>query len=359
MDPKTSAQLEKARAYYNSLHLVEAYNIFRRFFDRLPFKPEKEHADCIAMFARTLVELGKERELVFYLGELERLQEKLATPSVSYQLAVVYCYLPEPRWDALKKLLDEIIRDPHAREYHAKAKMLLAVYYDRTSNDVGMCRRLIDSIEGPLDENDALLVQVWKAKVLRDEKKFGPAEVLLNSLLAKVDATTQWHFTVSARVILGNLYVRTGRMEEATAILRGLKSSFGVRHFKSVNAQFQFLEEEIERHSTLGTIKVVAGEKESTCTYAEKTLFLKEDSPSERLLLLLLKKKFLTKSNIVKSLYNRQYSSAQDDKLIYYHIHSLRKRLRTVGLPGEAILSESEGYRFVPEVEVLGETSDV
>ena len=86
-------------------------------------------------------------------------------------------------------------------------------------------------------------------------------------------------------------------------------------------------------------------------------MVLTGNTAMEKLLLLLLKKKFVNKENIVKRIYARNYDSERDDKLIYYQIHSLRKRLSEIGLPSEAIRSKGNGYRLVPAVEMLGESS--
>ena len=65
----------------------------------------------------------------------------------------------------------------------------------------------------------------------------------------------------------------------------------------------------------------------------------------------MIKKRVLDKAGIVRQLYDREYNGVEDDRLIYYHIHALRKRLRTIGIPGDAIATDEEGYRFVPMVE--------
>jgi DNA-binding response OmpR family regulator len=95
-----------------------------------------------------------------------------------------------------------------------------------------------------------------------------------------------------------------------------------------------------------------AGET-TTLTYEKRELSLKYDSSAATLLELLVRKGFLEKGLIVKGIYGRDYESERDDKLVYYHIHSLRKRLETIGLPPDAIRSEGDGYRFVPEVETV------
>ena len=83
MTPKQTLLLEEAREHFYAWRMLEAYNIFRRFFDRLPFSPEKEHAEYIGPFVRVLFELGKEFELKFYLAELEKLYQKQKHPHIA------------------------------------------------------------------------------------------------------------------------------------------------------------------------------------------------------------------------------------------------------------------------------------
>lgn len=162
--------LSQAKGHFYSLRLNEAYTLFRRFFDRLPFNPEQSHAEYIGMFARVLAELGKTSELKFYMGELERWYAKSPDPAIAYQLGVVYSYLPEPRIEAARRLFERLMRDPNAQSYRLKARMMLADYYD-VKNDIAACRQLIFGVE--LDAIDdfilRLMYRVWRAKILRDE----------------------------------------------------------------------------------------------------------------------------------------------------------------------------------------------
>ena len=59
METKIQKELEKAKEYFYQLKLAEAYSILRRYFDRLPFKPEPQHGEYMGMFIRVLSELGK------------------------------------------------------------------------------------------------------------------------------------------------------------------------------------------------------------------------------------------------------------------------------------------------------------
>lgn len=353
MDSRHKNNLEQARAYFYSLRLVEAYNILRRYFDRLPFQPEAEHAEYIGMFARVLSELGKEYDLNFYLGELERLNEKLNSPAIIYQLAVVYSYLAEPRYEASKRMLESLLRNPGAKSYHAKARMMLADYYDRVHKDTGTCRQLIDSIGEVEDPTVMILVRIWQAKILRDEKKYDEAEKQLEALLSTLTPKANWYAYFSAKVILANLYVKQNKMERANVIVAEVRKLFEGRHFRSVIEQLTTLENLLKENREVESLRFTEMPNgDTTLTYHRRSLLLGQKTPADRLLLLLAKHGFLEKGLIVKNLYSRTYDAGRDDKLIYYHIHSIRKRLKTLGLPSDVIANEGEGYRLVPKIEL-------
>ena len=183
MDSKTLHNLEQAKAYTYALRMVDAYNIFRRYYDRLPFQPEREHAEYIGLFARVLAELGKEYELNFYVTALEKLNDSLNDFGVKYQLGVIYRYLAIPRPEASRKVLEEILKDPNGKDFHARAKVMLADYYDTYKDDVGACRRLIFSIEPQADTTLQVYVDIWKAMIIRNEGNLVEAERMLLAML--------------------------------------------------------------------------------------------------------------------------------------------------------------------------------
>jgi tetratricopeptide (TPR) repeat protein len=355
METKIHKQLDEARGHFYSWRMVEAYNIFRRFFDRLPFRLEKEHAENISMFVRVLGELGKINELKFYVGELERHYEKSKDPVITYALAVVYSNSSVQRPESARKLLDELVRNPAAQEYHARAKLFLANYYDRHKDDTAACRTIIDSIGDVTEPSVKVLVDIWRAKLLREEKKYAESEALLNLLFSQINSQKDWYPYFSAKVVLAILFLKQKRLEEASATIDEVRKKFEGRHFKTIQIQLDALQRQIEEESRLGIVRFVPGDNDSTFHYSNRSLKLKKKSTAEKLLSLLVRKKFLDKGVIVRNLYNRQYEATRDDKLVYYHIHSLRKRLLELGLPSDAIRSEGEGYRFVPEVETVGE----
>jgi len=351
MELKTRTQLEEAKAYFYAWRLVEAYNIFRRFFDRLPFKPEKEHAEYIGMFVRTLVELGKEYELKFYVTELERWHDKVRMPEVAYSLAMTYRFLDPPKWEASHALFESVAKDPSAKSLHGKAKMMLANYYS-VKGDLAACHAIIHSIQTE-DPSLLALVDIWKAYVARMEGRFEQSRALLETLLETLSPQKDWYAFFSAKVILSLTLLDLKKTAEVRATILEIKNLFAGRHFKSVQHQLKELEEMLQKEETLGSVYFTPGLNESRFSYRDKTLAIKNKDPRDRLLVLLLKKRFLEKSMIVKALYQRPYQGEVDDKLIYYHIHALRKRLKTIGLSGEAICNEGSGYRWVPDVEIL------
>jgi len=355
MDSKLHNQLEEAKVHFRSWRLLESYHILRRYFDRLPFQPEKEHAEYIGIFVRVLLELGKEFELKFYMKELERHYEISKRPEIGYPLGMIFCFISEPRLETARGIFERIVRDPEAKGFHAKAKMMLAHYYETTKADVSTLRMIIDSIQPPEDADLRVMVEIWKAKILREEKRFEEAEAAYQVLLQKLNPQTSWYNYTTTCLQLAYLHLKRGEKNQAETMLKEIRSLFEGRPFKLTLNLLAGLEQLLNQNATLGTIYFEARLDHSLITYANRSLVLKRDSPLEKLLLLMSKKKHVDKTHMVKAIYQRGYVAEQDDKLIYYHIHSLRKRLRDLGVPAEAIEIEASGYRLVPNLEQIGE----
>ena len=353
MDSKNLKQLEEAKAYFYAWRLVEAYHIFRRYFDRLPFKPEKAHAQYIGMFVRTLVELGKEFELNFYLKELERLHARSKLPEISYTLGVVYRYQNPPQWEKAKKLFEDVLQQSNSQDLHAKSRMWLANYYS-CHEDLAACRYILENIQTS-DTHLQSLLSIWKGYVLYLEKKYDLGIDIVLKVIEQTDPKKDWYTYSSAAPILALLYLDKGEKEKAKELISQFRQLFDGRCFKSIQFQLKELESRLQEEKTLSVLTLTKGERESFLTYQNKKLRVSEKTPAEKLILLLAKKGFIEKSTIVKSIYLRPYDSATDDKLIYYQIHSVRKRLKTIGLPSEAIAHEANGYRLLPEVHLIEE----
>ncbi len=352
MHTKNQTQLVKAKALVYAWKINEAYNIFRRYFDRLPFQPEKEHAEYIGLFVRVLFELGKEFELKFYLGELERLYEKSKNPLIAYPLGVIYSYIDERKMEVARGLFESIIKSPEAKALHPKAKMMLADYFNR-KDDIAACRSIVDSLNvAPNDVPMYYLAETWKAIVERLEKKPTAAKERLEAIFTRLTVKEDWYAYFSAKVILAMVYIDEDKLEEANDIVTEVRKLFEGRRFKMVQVQLGELENLLKEKTTMGPIQFVSSIEGDFFVYGGKRIMLKNKSAAERLLSLFLQKGFLDKSSIVKGLYDRPYVPSQDDKLIYYHIHCLRKQLKGYGLPAEALESDGTGYRLIPEVQL-------
>lgn len=355
MTPKQTLLLEEAREHFYAWRMLEAYNIFRRFFDRLPFSPEKEHAEYIGPFVRVLFELGKEFELKFYLAELEKLYQKQKHPHIAYALGFLYSYSGLEKMEAARHVFESIVRDPSASEFHAKSKMMLADYHLR-KGDVLACRMCIDSIGVVEDPTNAMLLQIWKAVIARREKKFDEARDLLVAVILTMDCRKNWYAYFSAMNVLAMVHVDTGDLERAQLAVSELEKLFEQGKFASVREQIESLQLLIREKKGNGPVRLVKRDTDLYQFYhREQCLELNPKNSQDRVLLTLLKKGFIEKAVIVKGIYGRDYVAEKDDKLIYYHVHNLRKRLRAMGLPTEVLVSEKEGYRWATPVETTVE----
>ena len=72
MKDRIHKDLERAKVLCHAGDLLETYTLLKRYFDRLPFHAEQEHSQLISMFVWCLGELGRENDLKFYVGQLEK-----------------------------------------------------------------------------------------------------------------------------------------------------------------------------------------------------------------------------------------------------------------------------------------------
>lgn len=345
-------RLAEAEGLFYSWRLPEAYTILRRYFDRLPFRPEPEHAKYIGIFIRTLLELGKDFELNFYLGELQRQYEKLKEPHLAYQLGMIH--LNREQLESARKLFEQLITSPDAAKFHNRARMgLMYIYCSRQPADVASCRQIFSSVAPPADDVERWLLDIWEANILRYEKRYPESEAKLKAVLDAVSADSNWYVHFSAQIILAWLYINRGQMDAARLLVPELKRVFSKRHFRQVEARIEELDKALTQSDGLDPVSLGIGESrnEATLTYLSRSIKLTGATPVDKLLLLLTKNRFVDKEKIVFCLYEREYSGKKDDKLIYSHVHAIRKRLKTIGLPAHAVLSEGKGYRFVPQVK--------
>ncbi len=355
MTDKQATLLEEARQHFYAWRMLDAYNIFRRFFDRLPFSPEKEHADFIGPFVRILFELGKDFELKFYLQELEKLYQKRRDPHIAYPLGVVYSYSGVEKMEAARQIFESIVKDPDAIAYHPKSRMMLADYHQR-KGDIRSCRLMIDSISPNVDESTRILVEIWKAVVARCEKKFEQARDIIIALLGTITRENDWYGYFSAKNELAIIYIEMDDFARAEILVNEVEKIFDQGRFRMFKVQIDYLRAILREKKDNGPVKLVKRDTDLYQLHHKKQILdLNPKITQDRLLLTLLKKGFLEKALIVKGIYGREYVAEKDDKLIYYHVHILRKRLRALGLAAEVLVSEKEGYRWSTPVETTVE----
>jgi tetratricopeptide (TPR) repeat protein len=351
MESKTKTDLEKAKALFYSWRLLEAYQIFRRYYDRLPFKPEPEHAEYIGMFTRTLLELGKDWELKFYMSELEKLYGKSKNPCVGFQLALIYCNGKNQDLKSAKIILDEIIKNISASEYHNKSKMLLAYYYDVVEKDVASCKKIIESIKDPVEPALKPLVEIWKGKVLADQGKYSESDVKLRSVMKSTSPKEDWYAHFWANQVLAYSYVEQNRLEDALELLNSVRNIFEAHQFKFVKGALNLLETAIKEKAAPPAVLLEKINNKVRVKSGNKSFDLNSKSLPDKLLLSMMKKKTINKAHIMKLLYEKVYDGTADDQTIGDHLKAVKKYLKELGLPEEAISIEDDKFNFVPEVK--------
>lgn len=350
MVEKQQKDLDKAKDLFFTWKLHEAYAIFRRFFDRLPFAPQTEHALYLSYFIRCLLELGKERELDFYLNQIESLSSKWKTDELNYQLAEVYLLGAQKNISAAKDLLNRVISNPSAKQLHTKAKMLLAYCYDCEGDNVDACRQIIDSISDTNDRPTQLSLELWRIKILRDEGKLEVSRAKLNDFLKQVDSVRDWYAFFSAKIILGGLLVLQGDRVSAKALLQETREIVQHSPFKTVKAQLQALEEKINQIEKMPELVCEQGIQGWRIFYNQKSIELKSDTSAAKLFELFIERDWIEKSQMAKQLLKREYDPDSDDGKVHYQVHHLRKLLLDLDFGLDPICFEDGGYRFLPKV---------
>ncbi len=355
METKTQKELEKAREYFYQLKLVECYNILRRYFDRLPFKPEKEHGEFIGMFIRVLSELGKKNELSFYVTELEKLEPKMGCPFITYQLAVAYVNTEPPQTRLAASLLERFLNSHPTGDFEVKAKMTLAFCYDSISNDVAAARKLIFSIGKVEDRSLQFLLETWKAKVFRDEGNFEEAERILNQLLCELKPEIDWYSYFTAKIIFIGLYLDLEKMDLARQLLVETLNLSKEKPLRTVKRQLTSIQESFTHYKNHGPMVFKLGKTKAVISYQDCSLDIDDSRPFEKLAKLLLVQKKLTKEEIIKALFDRAYCSYTDDSIIYYHIHGVKKLFKKMGLANPNLSKKGPYYEFQEEVQLVEE----
>lgn len=355
MELKTQKELAKAKEYFQQLRLSDCYSILRRYFDRLPFKPEEGHAEFIGMFIRVLSELGKKNELNFYKVELEKLEPKSANPSITYQLAMVCVNSEPPQLKTAIVLLEKLLKNGIAGDYSAKAKMTLAYCYDSISRDIATSRNLIFSIDHVEDKSLGYLLETWKAKVFRDEGNFVEAEKVIQKLLQALTAEECWYSYFTAKIISIGLYRSWGKLDLARKLLVETKALAKEKPLRTVQRQLDAIQESFVDEKPVGPIIFKMSRNEPVITYFDHSLELDLSRPNERLAEFFLVRKKLTKEEIIEGLFQRGYNPETDDPIIYYQVHAVKKLFKKLGVVDPRLSKNGLHYEFSGEVELIGE----
>ncbi|NBX93491.1 MAG: hypothetical protein EB078_01935 [Proteobacteria bacterium] len=353
MNEKFQKDMERGKELFYAWKLPEAYAIFRRFFDRLPFSPEPAHAIYLSFFIRCLLELGKERELEFYLRQIESLYEKWRTPDLAYQLAEVYCLGIQKNIPKAKKILEGVISDPDAGYLHVKAKLFLAYCYDMEDNDVSSCRKIIDSITKADEPDLEIAVQLWRAKVLRDEGKLSEAEKKLFDTINKLDVWKNWYGFFSAKILLGGLYTAQGKSDKALSVVDEVRKIAENTPFKTIKTQLIALENKIKEQVTTVEIHCEEGISSWRLSFQTRTVEIKLATATAKILEMFLSNSWIDKIQLAKTIFKQEYVAERDDSRIHSHVHSLRKICQQLGLNDDPIQFEKGGYRWLTKIKLV------
>lgn len=355
MESKHLHKLQRAKKYFYSMEFNEAYAILRRYFDRIPFEFEAEHAEYIGIYTRILAETGKTSELSFYIAKLEEIYQKSKDPNVGYSLAAIYRTQSMNHFPRIKELLSSIIKESNPVDIQNKAKMLLAFCYDLFESNTNAAASLIESIVDPSQKELRNLWLIWKAKIAKDRGNYSRAHGMLDELFAQTTIESDWYAFFSAKLVEAGLLLKEERQQEAMVVLEVVRSLIGDRPLKSLRAKVGRLERDIQAAFGEGKLEVHGSELEQQLLYQGKRMTVKAQSPVGRLISKFMQQPLIDKAEVVRTIYDREYEGPNDDRLVYYHIHALRKRLKSLGVPGEVVEREECGYRLMPEVSQLNE----
>ena len=346
--------LAQAELHYHAGRIPEAYGILRRFYDRLPFQQTAEHAKYLGYFIRTLLEMGKAFELNFYLREIERIHETRPTPETTFMLAVMYLFGAPHQYKKAKPMFASLVNEASSKEVQIRARMFLADCL-LDDGDTAGARAVIDWCPKPDDIHLGRLLAIWHSVVLRRENKHEEAKRSLETLLTTFTVEEDWYGVFSAKLVLALVCVDLEDRKHANTLVEELRAIFVGKRFKRVEAQLRVLEERLEEKKWTEPLRILRDGKSTVLSYGARMMKLKQTHTTDKLLLHFVRRRSLDKEGIIRVVYGRRYRELSDDKLVYYHAHSLRKRLRMLGLPRDAVQTFGTGYRLLPEVQFVEE----
>lgn len=262
MNSSLEKQLAEARALFYSWRLAEAYTKLRRFFDRLPFEPTPQHAEYMAMFVRTIVELGKERELEFYRSILEDLCPQKQDVNLYYALGLLYRFSWPPKWALAEKMLEQALKLKPSPALQVRIKILL-IQCQLEKEDLFAARSLWESISRPGDTQLDGMVAIWDATLCYKEKKYEIALAKCGELLQKESIVGNWHSRLAVQLVQLDTLADMGQGAIAEQGLKRIEKDFEKYRFRSVAVQLKHARERIAKAKQLavGRDKVPASER--------------------------------------------------------------------------------------------------
>lgn len=217
---------------------VHSFPYMERFFERLPLAVTNAHIQYAGMFARLMCELGRERELIFYQKCMERIFESKSSPEAGYLLCVFSSYLDdiyEQRLAYLSSILDAILRDSRALEYHFRSRILLANCSFK-AKEIGLLKALIERTGEPSAPSDRLCLLIWKAIVLRIDHRLDDSNELLVSISRKAEGQN-WYAHFYANLNYAMNLRDQGRFSEMRALAEQLLRVWDGRRFNLARQQ--------------------------------------------------------------------------------------------------------------------------
>jgi len=351
MKASPSIQLSRARSLYHDLNLEGACHEYRAVFQDLPIHKACDLVEDFSLFIRCLYELDYQSELNFYREQLGNISERNRNPNLGYQLALSYLTQNSDSVSEAIHCFEKLLSQTQDTNLLARIKMGLATCHDIQSGDWKICDSVVSSIEVKgLDPYLFDLVQVWKAKVLRDSGQLLEAENLIGKTIAKIRSHFHWHAYLSAKVILGGVYLKQERFDQLLEVIKEVRSYCDSYPLSSIRRQINYLADQIRGYESSTPLVWEKNPTSSVLRYEDKALVLTGEKPWQKLLFHLIQEKILPKKEIIRRIYHRQYHPQRDDKLIYGHLSLLKKNLLKLGISQKLVAKDSRGYRWIPEV---------
>lgn len=344
-------KLEQAISAYQNLSLEQAHDLFSQVFQSFKSSDWEFEVEPLALFIRTLYELGKDEELENVKNKLETLPHLKNKAELLYPLGLSFLTQNSPDLKQAKALFERACSLTDDPNLIARNKIGLATCLDILTGDYKTFEPIILSIDQrKVDPYLADLVSVWKGKIFRDSGHLEKAEKFLGTLISKIRPEFNWHAYLSAKIILGGVYLRQEKFERLLYIIKEVRAYCDRYPLRTIRRQMDHLADQIKGKEERPKLIWKKSGRLNILRYQDKVLPLSGDQPWQKLLVSLISKKILPKNEIIQKLYNRKYQSKKDDKIIYGQLHLIKKHLLKLGLSQKTVTKDAVGYRWNEEV---------